>query len=131
MADENAHVARETRHRDVRPAGGGRACARARQGGDQGWHGPQSRAPRRWHRAPCTVAMRRHDGDRDPDGSRCRRAAVAWPKFKGTIRRLHAESFKPAAGDLGRAGDEAARTIVRGMSAQLPRELMESVGGGG
>lgn len=50
-------------------------------------------------------------------------------QFKGTIRRLHAESFKSApeiSDDLAKK----LRSIVQATAKDLPRELMESVGGG-
>lgn len=50
-------------------------------------------------------------------------------RYKGTIRRLHAESFKPAP----EISDDLAaklRAIVQSMATLLPREILESVGGG-
>jgi hypothetical protein len=50
-------------------------------------------------------------------------------QYRGTIRRLHAETFKPQP----QISDDLAtllRAIVQATASQLPRELVESVGGG-
>lgn len=55
------------------------------------------------------------------------RFAVQPKRYRGTIKRLHAETFKPAP-QISEDLAKLLRAIVHGLEAELPRELIESVG---